>query len=193
MWKKLSQSLPALLMVACADTSDRYRDIQHLEMPPELPIEHTHNQTTITQDDLRPKVSALSNLMAFEDIGDKPLLTLRTRPDRAWEIVSTALKISNLQILDMNREQKRFQVRYDADVGGEESGIFDEIFNNNFEEADYTISLKEGISGVVVNAELSKPDELEFGDDASAELIRFLHKTIDEKIINRDATSPAED
>lgn len=189
MLKKLAYGLPVLLLTGCADTSDRYRDTQHLELPPELPIEHTHSQTAIAENDLKPKTSALSGLMSFEDHETKPKLALKTRPDRAWEIVSTALKLSGLEVLDKNRELNRFQVKYDADnTEGEEGNVLDIFLNNDYEDSEYVITLKEEILGVMVHAELSKSDE--FAEDGSAVLIRLLHKIIDEKIINRDASRP---
>jgi uncharacterized lipoprotein len=189
MLKKLAYGLPVLLLTGCADTSDRYRDTQHLELPPELPIEHTHSQTAIAENDLKPKTSALSGLLSFEDHETKPKLALKTRPDRAWEIVSTALKLSGLEVLDKNRELNRFQVKYDADnTEGEEGNVLDIFLNNDYEDSEYVITLKEEILGVMVNAELSKSDE--FAEDGSAVLIRLLHKIIDEKIINRDANRP---
>jgi uncharacterized lipoprotein len=189
MLKKLAYGLPVLLLMGCADTSDRYRDTQHLELPPELPIEHTHSQTAIAENDLKPQTSALSGLLSFEDHETKPKLALKTRPDRAWEIVSTALKLSGLEVLDKNRELNRFQVKYDADnTEGEEGNVLDIFLNNDYEDSEYVITLKEEILGVMVNAELSKSDE--FAEDGSAVLIRLLHKIIDEKIINRDANRP---
>lgn len=192
MLKKLAYGLPALLIVGCADTSERYKDTQHLELPPELPIEHSHTQPVIAENDLKPKTSALAGLMVFEEHELKPKLTLKTRPERAWEIISTALKISNIEVQDKNREQKRFQVKYDADnTEGEEGNILDIFLNNDYEDSEYVITLKEEIQGVMVNAELSKADE--FAEDGSATLIRLLHKIIDEKIINRDTSKPEEE
>lgn len=186
MLKNLVYALPALLLIGCADTSDRYRDIHQLELPPELPIEHTHAQPAVAADDLKPKVSPLSGIVDFQDDDIKPILTLKTRPDRAWDMVAVALKISNIEVLDKNREENRFQVRYDPDTAGKEESLLDIFSSDNYAEAEYTITLKEDISGISVNTALGKPDQLEFGKDASAELVRFLHKVIDEKIINRD-------
>ena len=192
MLKNLVYGLPTLLLLGCADTSDRYRDTHELEMPPVLPVEHTQAQPVVAADDLKPKSSSLAALMAFEDDGTKPVLTLKTRPERAWEMVTTALKISNIEVLDKNREENRFQVRYDPDTGGKEESVLDVFFNDDYAEAEYIITLKEDILGMVVNAALSKPDELEFGEDGSAELVRLLHKAIDEKIINRDQNNSDE-
>ncbi|MDD2760086.1 MAG: outer membrane protein assembly factor BamC [Methylomonas sp.] len=192
MLKNLLYGLPALVLVACADTSERYRDTHMLEMPPELPIEHTHAQTAIAADDMKPRAAtALSGLLAFEDDAKKPALMLKTRPDRAWDMVAVALKVGNIEVLDKNREENRFQVKYDPDTAGKEESLWDIFSSDRYPEGEYTITLKEDIPGVVVGAALSKPDLSESGEDASAELIRFLHKTIDEKIINRDRSKGA--
>lgn len=189
MSKHLIVGLPMLLLLGCADTSDRYRDTHQLELPPELPIEHTHAQPAVAPDDLHPKAastSPLENLMDFKDDGEKPVLTLKTRPDRAWEMVVVALKVSNIEVLDKNREENRIQVRYDPDTGGREPRVLDVFFNDDYAETEYTIRLKEDVLGIVVNVTLSKPDQLEYGEDGSAHLVRLLHKTIDEKIIHRE-------
>ena len=193
MSKSLLLGLPALLVFGCADTSDRYRDLHELEMPPILPIEHTHTQSAVAADDLKPKTSALTDLLAFTDDEHKPSLVIKTRPDRAWEMLMVAIKLSNLEVLDKNREENRIQVRYDPDRKGKEPRPLDMILNNDYAEAEYTINLKENTAGIAVLTSLSKPDELEFGDDGSAELIRLLHKTINDKIINRDKSKPEEE
>jgi len=183
----------ALVLNACSDTSERYRDIHALELPPELVIKHTHTESSITYDDLtaKPK-SPLADLVDFKDDGVKPVLTLKTRADRAWDMVAVAIKISNIKVIDKNREQNRIQVRFDPDTAGKEESLLDIFSDDNYAEADYNLTLKEEILGVVVNAALVDPSQLEFGEDGSAELIRFLHKVIDEKIINRDRTKSEE-
>ena len=191
MLRKLTYGLPCLLLTACADAPDKYRDTHHLELPPVLPIEHTNPQPAVEADDLKPK-SALANLMAFTDAGGKPVLTLKTRYDRAWEMVATALKLTDIEVLDKNQAENRFQVRYDPDTGGKDVGLLRELLNNHYDEAEYTITLKEESAGVVVNAALSKPEGGEV-EDGSAELIRLLHKTIDEKIINRSPQKKGEE
>ncbi len=191
--KHFALSLPALVLIGCADTSERYRDTHALELPPELPIEHIHPQAAVSTDELSTKpVSPLADLVDYRDDANTPKLILKTRLERAWDMVIVALKISDIKVLDKNREENRLQVRYDPDTAGKEESLLDIFAADKFAEADYNITLKEDILGVAVNAALSKPDQLEFGDDASAELIRFLHKIIDERIINRDATNSAE-
>lgn len=179
--------MPALLLGACADTSERYRDTHALEMPPELPIERTHPQPPVAAEESKTEsASPLAGLVDYQDDDKNPVLSLKTRPDRAWDMIIVALKLGNIEVLDKNREINRIQVRFDADTAGKEESLFDIFSDDNYAAANYNISLKEEIVGIAVKAELSAPSELEFGEDGSAELIRFIHKVIDEKIINRD-------
>jgi len=194
MLRKLVYGLPVLLVAACSDTPDRYDETRRLELPPELTIEHTRPQPAIVADDpvQQQPDSPLAGLMAFEDDGKKPVLTLKTRPERAWDMVIVALKISNIDVLDKDRDIRRLKVRFDPDTAGKEESWLDLFTSDQHPEADYDISFKEEVLGVVVNAALSKSDQIEEGGDSSAELLRFLHKVIDEKIINRRSHKNAE-
>jgi uncharacterized lipoprotein len=186
MSKKRLAGLPVLLLIACGESSERYRDTHQLELPPELPIEHRQPQSAVDSEDMKPRASTgLSSLMAFEDHKDKPLLMLKTRPERAWEMLLTALRLENIAIVDKNREQLLFQVRYDADIDGKDVGFLRAMINNEYPEAEYNILLKEEIKGVIVNVVPSHADEVDSDEDASAELLRLLHTTIDAKILNR--------
>lgn len=192
MLRKLSYGLPVLILVACGETPEKYRDTHHLELPPVLPIEHTNPQPAIASDDLKPK-SVLASLMDFKEVDDKPRLTLKTNRDRAWEMVATALKVSNVEVLDKNQDDGHFRVRFDPDnTTGEEVSLIRALLNNQYAEGEYNIKLDDEISGVVVNAALTSPDSGET-EDGSAQLIRLLHKVIDEKIINRPADKKPED
>lgn len=194
MSKYLIAGLPALLLLGCAtDNSARYRDTHQLEMPPELPIEHTQAQSAVAADDMKPKAaSPLAGLIEFQDDAKSPKLTLKTRPDRAWDMVVVALKISNIQVLDKNRQSNRLQVHFDPNRAGKEESLWNIFSLGDYAEADYTINLKEGLLGIEVETALSNPEKHESGEDGSAELLRLLHKTIDEKIINRDRSKDPE-
>ncbi|WFP48965.1 outer membrane protein assembly factor BamC [Methylomonas sp. EFPC3] len=190
MLKRVRYALPCLLLAACGETPEKYRDTHHLELPPVLPIEHTNPQPALDSDDLKPK-SALAGLMTFTD-GDKPLLTLKTREERAWEMIATALKITDIEILDKNQQDGRFQVRYDPDTAGKDLSLIRTLLNNHYAEAEYLITLQEQTGGIRVNAALAKPEDMETDEDGSAELLRLLHKTIDEKILNRNPQAKPE-
>ncbi|ATG88726.1 outer membrane protein assembly factor BamC [Methylomonas koyamae] len=190
MLKRVRHVLPCLLLAACGETPEKYRDTHHLELPPVLPIEHTNPQPAIDADDLKPK-SVLAGLMAFTD-GDKPLLILKTREERAWDMLATALKITDIEILDKNQQDGRFQVRYDPDTAGKDLSLIRTLLNNHYAEAEYLITLHQETGGIRVSAALAKPEEMESDEDGSAELLRLLHKTIDEKILNRSPQAKPE-
>ncbi len=130
-------------------------------------------------------------LMAFTD-GDKPLLILKTREERAWDMLATALKITDIEILDKNQQDGRFQVRYDPDTAGKDLSLIRTLLNNHYAEAEYLITLHQETGGIRVSAALAKPEEMESDEDGSAELLRLLHKTIDEKILNRSPQAKPE-
>jgi uncharacterized lipoprotein len=186
MLKNLLYSLPALLLAGCSGSTERYRDTHHLEIPPTLPIEHTQSQAAVGADDMKPSSSPLAGLIAFEEAAGKPVLTLKTRMERAWEMVATALKISDIEVLDKNRDLNVFQVRFDADNEGQDVGLIRSLLTNRYPEAEYTVTLKDESAGVVVNAALTNADSVAADEDGSPELVRLLHKVINDKIINRD-------
>lgn len=187
MLRKLIYALPCLALAACADNASKYRDTQHLELPPTLAIEHTHN--TEEEVDDKPVSKRKSLLTGLEELSEKdgrPMLLIKTQPDRAWDLIETALKLGNIEVLDKNRNAQLFQVNYDPDGGG-----FFSMFSNQYESADYTLTLKEGILGVEVGAKLTATAKNEENEvkDASAELIKQLHQIVQDKIINRNSGS----
>lgn len=189
MSKKLLSGLPLLILAACSEPSERYRDNHQLELPPELAIEHTQQAVATDNEEQKPHASTgLSNLMAFEEIDGKPHMVLKTRPERAWEMIFTALRLDNVAVVDKNREKMLFQVRYDADIDGKDVGLLGSLINNHYPEAEYNILLKEELKGIIVNVTPSHADDVSGDDDASAELLRLLHTTIDSKILNRDTS-----
>ncbi|MDD1621784.1 MAG: outer membrane protein assembly factor BamC [Methylococcaceae bacterium] len=191
--RKLIYSLPCVLLAACADTSDKYRDIQHLEMPPTLIIEHTASAPTETSDTptetisgkATKKKSILEGIEQLAEKDGKPILQINTRLDRAWDLTETALKLADIEILDKNRNDLSFQVNYDPDARG-----LLNFFSNQYDAANYALSLKEATSGIEVSAKLAQKtangETQESAHDASDELIKRLHQVLQEKVINRD-------
>jgi uncharacterized lipoprotein len=186
--RKLFYSLPCLLLAACADTSEKYRDTHHLEMPPTLAVEHTNSppvETETVGDNVAKKKSILEGVEQLAEKDGKPILQINTRLDRAWDLTETALQLANIEVLDKNRNDLSFQVNYDPD-----GHALINLFNNQYDAEDYTLTLKEANTGIEVSARLVRKtanSETQEGDnDASAELIKRLHQVLQEKIINRD-------
>ncbi|MGZ5000235.1 MAG: hypothetical protein ACXV7F_08040 [Methylomonas sp.] len=186
MSRKLIYSLPCLLLAACADTSDKYRDIQHLEMPPTLAIEHTNTGPAEVESEMTPrKKSLLDGIERLVEKDGKPIMQINTRLDRAWDLTETALKLANIEVMDKNRNELTFQVNYDPDGSGLMS-----LFTGQYDEASYTLTLTEAVTGIEVGAKLAEKgaygESQEGYNDASAELIKRLHQVLQEKVITRE-------
>lgn len=186
--RKLIYSLPCVLLAACADTSDKYRDIQHLEMPPTLVIEHTNSapvEPETVSDSVTTKKSLLEGIEQLVEKDGKPILQINTRLDRAWDLTDTALKLASIEVLDKNRNELTFQVSYDPDGRGLLS-----LLTNQYDEASYTLTLKEATTGIEVSAKLAQKgvygESQEGYNDASSELIKKLHQVLQDKVINRE-------
>lgn len=195
MSRKVIYSLPYLLLAACADTSEKYRDTHHLELPPTLAIEHTHGSTDEPAENAvdttaKPRATKKSILDGIEQLTEKdgkPILQIKTRLERAWDLTETALKLADIPVLDKNRNEQTIQVTFDPD-----GDSFISLLNNQYEAADYTLNLKEALSdGIEVSAKLSEKtsggEPQTNTNDASAELIKRLHQVLQDKVLNRDS------
>jgi len=200
--RKLLYSLPCILLAACADPPEKYRDIRHLEMPPTLAIEHTVSIPAEPDTIAKPKAasntepavpqksanSELAKLIQLVGGEEKPTLQLKTRFDRAWDLIDHGLRLAEIEIVDSNRDAGVFRVSYLAGSQGNDRGFFSSVasyFNDNFEDFEYTLTLDKDkrITEVhvakVVSASQSTGSENEsFHKDDSASLMKLLHKTI---------------
>ncbi len=202
---KLLYSLPCLLLAACAsETPDKYRDIKHLEFPPTLAIEHTgrtpvepetvtktkpkvENNSETTQD--KPASSPVSKLVLLAGTETKPILQLKTRFERAWDLVDHGLRLAEIEVVDKNYAAGTIRVRYVANNQGKGRGVVNSItsfFSDTFDDTEYTLSLDKDkkITDVQVAKVIpadQKPAEGNteaFNNDDSASLVKLLHKTI---------------
>lgn len=176
------------LLVACADNSEKYRDLHHLEMPPVLPVEQ--RQVNVSEPDDKPEMVGKSGkkspldgiLKLLEEDGKPAVLQISTRIDRAWDLTGTALILASLPVVDKNGPDKSYLVRY---PGGE--GFLDGLFSN---PREYHLNLKDGITGVKLTAQLAKQasngetQDAADGDESDA-LIRRLYKALQDKVINK--------
>jgi len=217
MLKKLFYSLSSILLISCADSgSDKYRDIKHLEFPPTLTIEHTNASSygsaySDTKD--KPKTETAKpdetiaksepnkteNLPknASTDLGrlirlvgdpDKPRLQLKTRFDRAWDLVAHGLSLAGIEVVDANHDAGIYRVHYVADGEGNPRGLMDSLtsfFSDKFEDTEYTLTLEKDNSPTEVRANKVIPinqaensDNKTFNRDDSGSLIKLLQKTI---------------
>ena len=176
--RKLLYSLPCLLMVACADNSEKYRDIKHLEIPPTLEIEHSSRTVYETEAPAKTEKktdSDLERLIMIVGGDEKPRLQIKARFDRVWELLEDALKKAEIEILDKNRATGVFTVRYSANSESHNS-IFS-FLSDTFTVDQYTLKVDKDKKITDVNIDKIKVEDKE-GKDDSASLVMLLHKTI---------------
>lgn len=151
----------------CMETGDsRYRDISSLEKPPTLAIVKT-NASEPAGDEVDKSESAqtgsnkgLAHLLTLEGSDERPVLRIKTRYERAWEMVGRALTVGKIEVLDKNREDGVYKVSFDPDSAEQDSGgalgaVF-AYFNDQLPAADYELTLAPQAAGVTVSAQRLK-------------------------------------
>lgn len=123
---------------------------------------------------------------------DKPRLQLKTRFDRAWDLVAHGLSLAGIEVVDRNHDAGIYRVRYVADGQGNQRGLMDSLtsfFSDKFEDTEYTLTLEKDNSPTEVRADKVIPinqaensDKKTFNRDDSGSLIKLLQKTIIEDL-----------
>lgn len=192
--------LPCLLSACASDNSDKYRDIKSLELPPTLAIEHNANNTGATTDTpstnkskantvsepVRDKSSGseLNKLILLVGDESKPTLQLKTRFERAWDLVFHGLHLAEIEVIEQNKETGVIKVRYVADGNSKGRGIISSInsfISDKFEDTEYTLTLDKDKKATDVHIKKVVADEdnpSAFNNDDSSSLTKLLHKTI---------------
>lgn len=201
MRKLLTVALSSLLLSACADTTEKYRDIKHLEMPPTLAIEHntsapvkpTRSSTSSSSDSLKSDTSSqksssdLDKLIILSGDDNQPVLQLKTRFDRAWDLIDRALMLAEIEVVDKNREAGTIKVRYVADQNSKQRGFFGSVssfFSDKFADIEYNLSLDKdsritGVHFTKVTANEKNQDGSEaFNGNDAKPLAELIEKTI---------------
>ncbi len=194
MERKLLYCLLSLLLTACSETPDKYRDIKHLEMPPTLAIEHTSNRVAEPEtkpkvkDEIKPAVvsqndatTELEKLILIVGGDEKPRLQLKTRFDRAWELVNEGLIKAEIEVVDKNRDTGVYRVRY-MDPTKERSRSFQgslfSLFTDKFEDIEYTLTVEKDKKVTDVKVDKVVISQQENITDDTASLVKLLQKSI---------------
>lgn len=159
----------ALLMISCADIkSTRYKDTSHLEMPPtmeivEKPIVEEAKKEEIEKTGIGENVSLARS-------AELPVIKIKKLFDRSWDIVEQALRLSEIEITDKNREQGVFYVLFDPDVlKSEDTGLVDSMrfffFKDDFAEAAYKLTVAWRETDTEVSVELADRTTSDLLDD----------------------------
>jgi uncharacterized lipoprotein len=188
----------SLLLVACAENPDKYRDIKHLETPPTLAIERNTSapvkssrssaasSTTISSETKsKPANSDLDKLIYLTGDDQHPVLQLKTRFDRAWDLINHGLQLAEIEVVEKNLLERKIVVRYVAGQENKANGFISSIgslFNNRDSEYTLTLDKDSKITGVHID-KIATDEKLQDGaeytsnNDASS-LAALLQKTI---------------
>ena len=188
-----------LILSGCfGEPASRYRDTKDLELPPTLVIEHNPNNSGVVSDvSVKPKSekvsdqvrnkatnSDLNNLIILAGDDAKPSLQLKTRFDRAWDLIFHGLQLAEIEVIDQNRDTGVIKVRYVADGKGKGRGIISSMtsfFTDSFQDTEYSLTVDKDKRVTEVHANKLTTDDKEqesFNNDDSGALIKLLHKTI---------------
>lgn len=191
---------PSLLLVICLISiltacsfiqKTNYRDTG-LEVPPGYHIRAAElKAATVAAPEKIEQKKGLGDQVSLSGAENQAILTLDKNFDRAWIIVVKALKLADLKITDRNRDEGTYHVNYDPDTAASnnitEQFIFT-LFNDQFEENSYLLTLLEEDQKVTISAQLRPPiidpelyqdeEDREPPIDASSQLINYLYTTI---------------
>jgi len=188
--------LMLLLTSGCAEVKNtRYNDTGELEMPPVMEIIEKPKR----QAQQEKKNTGLADIVSLAGSEEQPVIKLKKMFDRSWSIVEQGLKLSEIEITDKNRDSGVFYLKFDPDArGSKDSGMMDNLsfflFQDEYEEAAYKLTVVWRESNTEVTVELVDPedndllddgeDDIEGSIDSGARLIQALYKTIRDDLPN---------
>ena len=185
MRKLFITSLSGLMLSACSDNPEKYRDIKHLELPPTLAIEHntsTAVKTTSTSSSVSsetPKPTGELDRLIYiggEDL--HPVITLRTRFERAWDLIDHGLKLAEIEIVEKDKEKGFFKIRYeDKNSSSSLMKSVTSIFDISYSDIEYTLTLNKDM-GRTTPVNIEKLKQNDPADNASKSLATLLVDTI---------------
>jgi uncharacterized lipoprotein len=189
----------SLLLVACADSPDKYRDIKHLEMPPTLAIERNTStpvkssrssaaSTSTSNSETKPKsASDLDKLIYITGDDQHPVLQLKTRFDRAWDLINHGLQIAEIEVIDKSRDEGKIRVRYLAGQETKGNSFISSIgllFSGKDSEYALTLDKDSKITGVHIDKVATNENLQDGAEDIStndaaklASLLQTIIKT----------------
>lgn len=165
-------SLSGLLLSACSDNPEKYRDIKHLELPPTLAVEH-HTTTPVKDSTLSSSKSTSSNSETPKPSSDldrliyiggedlHPEITLKTRFERAWDLIDHGLKLAEIETVEKDKEAGLIKVRYeDKNSSSSLMKSVTSIFDISYSDIEYTITLTKDLGRTTpVHIEKLKQDD----------------------------------
>ena len=185
----------SLVLLSCAESrNSRYKDTSHLEMPPEMEIVETE-PVVVGEYEKLTNTGLGDEYVSYAGSAEKPVMKIKKLFDRSWVLVEQALKLSEIEITDKNREQGFFYVNFDPDAqGSKDTELIDGVsfffFEDEYEAAAYKLIVKWNETDTEVTAELANQintdmldddedmEDFEGSVDSGASLLKKLYKTI---------------
>lgn len=195
-FKKISVLiLISLLTVSCSSSKNsKYKSTEHLETPPKMKVIKTPKIPIENGKDEVIEKKGFGESVLLDNENNKSTIKIKKTFERSWEIIDQALKLNEIEITDKNRDRGVFYVTYDPDdQSAGESTFIDKItffiFNDEYVEADYklTVTWRESdteIIAEVVNTEKNdllddgEDDDMKGTTDSGDKLLKALYKTI---------------
>ena len=184
----------SLVLVSCAETEkSRYKDTSHLEMPPEMEIVETEKVVVSEYEKLTN--TGLGDNVLYEGSPEPPVMKIKKLFDRSWVLIEQALKLSEIEITDKNREQGVFYVNFDPDArDSKDAELIDSVtfffFEDEYDAAAYKLKVEWRETDTEVTAELVNQvntdlldddedmEDFEESVDDGTKLLKKLYKTI---------------
>lgn len=201
---KLKLTLPVLILLglsACAETAKKYRDTSELEQPPQLGLVVTKSESVseLNPDDEATKTKPDSDVKISKGLGDVASLAddshlILNRPfDEAWKLVGKALKVSGMEVSDLNREKGQYYVVFDPDTAelknDEKPGLLTTFLTDNgYPKGRYLLTFYENPRSVKINVEFleypasENESEATLADKGVAKLLKKLYTTLHDDI-----------
>jgi outer membrane protein assembly factor BamC len=183
-----------LLLLSCAETEkSRFKDTSHLEMPPELEIVIT--EKVVVGEYEKQTNTGFGDDVLYEGSTEPPVMKIKKLFDRSWVLIEQALKLSEIEVTDKNREQGFFYVNFDPDArDSKDDGMLDNVtfffFEDEYAAAAYKLKVEWAETNTEVTAELvdqvntdlldddEDMEDFEGSVDDGAMLLKKLYKTI---------------
>jgi uncharacterized lipoprotein len=196
--------LITLFTISCSDVQQtKYKDTDYLEIPPEMKI--TEKSPVVVEEDIKDEADeeesvekGLGQNILLAGTEKKPVIKIKKKFDRSWELIDQALKLEEIEITDKDRGQGVFYVTYDPDdQHPADSSLIDKMtfffFKDEYEEASYKLTVLRQEDETEVTAEQIESETNDLLDDGEdndiagsiddgSMLLNALYKTLREDL-----------
>ncbi len=174
-----------LILAACSAEDTRYKDLRALERPPIVVSPRQPGEARFDDDgalDREPKKKGLGEVVYLTE-SNPPQIMIRQSLDQSWDALGRALKQSDIDVIDHERNKGLYYVAYKV------GGFFSRLMSGSVathKDANYTLTLEQDGDEVVVSASAvhtestasSQDGYNETRPDLSGELLKNLYDTL---------------